>query len=279
VTLHHLLHGFSARRRLQPFFPSKSLSAALSSIDSASSFFSRRFPSSNLFRRRASETSRPPHLALHLYSADSTSIGLSFREARHYFQAAILGILQGLSELFPISSLGHSILLPAVLGWTIDQNANYFLSFLVTTHLATATVLFCFYWNDWVRVISGILKSIRRAKIAADPGAKLGWLLVAGTVPAGIVGIVCQKQIQSLFMAPSYVAFFLTLNGLLLYGAELLRTRTKAGTGILDGDERLAINISWWQSVRVGMMQVLIAAGILTDGIDDRRRTDGRVGS
>src|ERR1700719_1871257 len=106
-----------------------------------------------------------------------------------YLQAAILGILQGITELFPISSLGHSILLPAILGWTIDQNANYFLIFLVATHFATATVLFFFYWSDWVRIFSGILRSIRLRKISSDPEAKLGWLLVVGTVPAGVVGI------------------------------------------------------------------------------------------
>ena len=123
-----------------------------------------------------------------------------------YFQAAILGILQGISELFPISSLGHSVLLPAVLGWTIDQNANYFLTFLVATHFATATVLFFLYWNNWTRIVSGILRSLRLRSIAADPDAKLGWLLVVGTVPAGIIGILFQKQVQELFTSPSYVA-------------------------------------------------------------------------
>src|SRR5208282_2821058 len=103
-----------------------------------------------------------------------------------YLQAAILGILQGISELFPISSLGHSIPLPAVLGWTVDQNANYFLTFLVATHFATATVLFFIYRSDWVRIISGILRSIRLRSIGLDTDAKLGWLLVIGTVPAGI---------------------------------------------------------------------------------------------
>jgi len=86
-----------------------------------------------------------------------------------YFQAAILGILQGVSELFPISSLGHSILLPAVLGWSIHQNANYFLTFLVATHFATAAVLFFLYWSDWLRIISGVFRSIRVRTIRADP--------------------------------------------------------------------------------------------------------------
>ena len=174
-----------------------------------------------------------------------------------YFQAAILGILQGISELFPISSLGHSILLPAVLGWTIDQNTNYFLTFLVATHFATATVLFFLYWSDWVRIISGILRSIRLRSIASDPDAKLGWLLVVGTVPAGIVGILFQKQVQELFISPSYVASFLALNGLLLYAAEFLRTKAKSGGSVLDADERVAAEVSWLQATGVGVMQVL----------------------
>jgi len=174
-----------------------------------------------------------------------------------YFQAAILGVLQGISELFPISSLGHSIILPALLGWTVDQNANYFLTFLVATHFATATVLFFIYRSDWVRIISGILKSFRLGKIPPDPDAKLGWLLVVGTVPAGIVGILFQKQVQELFTSPSYVASFLALNGVLLYAAELLRTKAKSGGSVLDADERIAAELSWRQSTGVGVMQVL----------------------
>jgi undecaprenyl-diphosphatase len=173
-----------------------------------------------------------------------------------YLQAAILGILQGISELFPISSLGHSILLPAVLGWTIDQNANYFLTFLVATHFATATVLFFIYRSDWVRIISGMLSSLVLKK-DADPYAKLGWLLVIGTVPAGIVGILFQKQVQELFTSPSYVASFLALNGVLLYAAEFLRTKAKSKGSVLDSDERIAAGISWSQSAEVGVMQVL----------------------
>ncbi len=174
-----------------------------------------------------------------------------------YLQAAILGILQGISELFPISSLGHSILLPAVLGWTIDRNANYFLTFLVATHFATATVLFFIYRSDWVRIISGILRSIRLRSIASDPDAKLGWLLVVGTVPAGIVGILLQKQVQELFISPSYVASFLALNGVLLCAAELLRTKAKSKASVLDADERIAAEVSWQQSTGVGVMQTL----------------------
>jgi undecaprenyl-diphosphatase len=172
-------------------------------------------------------------------------------------QAAILGTLQGISELFPISSLGHSIILPALLGWTIDQNANYFLTFLVATHFATAAILFYFYRNDWFRIISGMLRSIRLRSLTSDPDAKLGWLLVVGTVPAGIVGISLQKHVQELFIAPSYVASFLALNGVLLYVAELLRKKAPGGGSALDADERIAKEVSWWQSTGVGVMQVL----------------------
>lgn len=175
-----------------------------------------------------------------------------------YLQAAILGILQGITELFPISSLGHSILIPAVLGWTINQNASYFLTFLVATHFATATVLFFFYWSDWVRIFSGILRSVRLRSLASDPDAKLGWLLVVGTVPAGVIGILFQKKVQELFKSPFYVASFLALNGLLLFAAELLKTRARNRASLRDADKRsIAAETSWLQATGVGVMQVL----------------------
>jgi undecaprenyl-diphosphatase len=172
-------------------------------------------------------------------------------------EAAVLGLLQGVSELFPISSLGHSIILPALLGWKIDQRANYFLTFLVATHFATAAVLFLIYKDDWVRIVRGMVRSIWRRRLADDADAKLGWLLAVGTIPAGAIGFALQKQLQQIFASPSYVALFLAMNGLLLYGAELLRVKAKSGAEIRDADRRIAAEVSWWQSVRVGAMQVL----------------------
>src|ERR671931_894669 len=105
-----------------------------------------------------------------------------------YFQAAVLGLLQGVSELFPISSLGHSVVLPRLLGWDIHQNDDYFLTFLVATHLATAIVLFGIFWEDWKRIVAGLLRSLRNREVAADDvDARLGWLLVVGTIPAGLL--------------------------------------------------------------------------------------------
>ena len=172
-------------------------------------------------------------------------------------QALILGILQGVSELFPISSLGHSIILPALLGWTIDQNANYFLTFLVATHFATAAVLFVIYRADWVRIIRGIVRSVRRRSLAEDSDAKLGWLLAVGTIPAGAIGLALEKHLRELFASPSYIASFLALNGLLLYVAELLRARAKTLPEVGDADQRIAAELSWMQSAKVGTMQVL----------------------
>src|SRR5438034_8737516 len=98
-----------------------------------------------------------------------------------YAQAIVLGLLQGFSELFPISSLGHSVILPQLLGWNIHQNDAYFITFLVATHLATAIVLLLFFWRDWVRIVKGIGRSLRDRGIGADDAdAKLGWLLVVG---------------------------------------------------------------------------------------------------
>jgi undecaprenyl-diphosphatase len=174
-----------------------------------------------------------------------------------FLQAIILGVLQGISELFPISSLGHSIILPALVGWSIDRNANYFLTFLVATHFATALVLFFFYWHDWVRIIRGTVKSIWLGNLTADPDARLGWLLVVGTIPAGLIGLTFEKHLEKLFISPSYVAAFLLLNGVLLSGAELLRTRAKIADAIRDADQRIATEVSWWQSAKVGVMQVL----------------------
>jgi undecaprenyl-diphosphatase len=172
-------------------------------------------------------------------------------------QAALLGLLQGISELFPISSLGHSIILPGLLGWSIDRNANYFLTFLVATHFATALVLFFFYLDDWVRIIRGTLRSIWSRSMLGDSEARLGWLLVIGTVPAGMLGLLFERRLRPLFVSPSYVAGFLLLNGILLYGAEILRKRAVSAEAVRDPDQRIAVEISWWQSAKVGVMQVL----------------------
>ncbi len=178
-----------------------------------------------------------------------------------YIQAIVLGAVQGVSELFPVSSLGHSIILPALFGWKIDQGADFFLTFLVATHFATALVLFVYFWKDWKRIIWGLLRSIKRITIVGDPDARLGWLLVLGTVPAGLIGLIFQSKLQALFASPKYVSIFLICNGLVLFGAEYLtkRKETKKITNdqnSITKDERIE-HLSWASSFKIGMAQAL----------------------
>jgi undecaprenyl-diphosphatase len=173
-----------------------------------------------------------------------------------YFQAAVLGLVQGVSELFPISSLGHSVILPSLLGWNIHQKDPYFLTFLVATHLATALVLLWFFRADWSRIIRGIGRSLRDREIAPnDVDAKLGWLLVVGTIPAGILGLALESKLRSIFASPQAASIFLALNGLLLFGAEALRRR--APVEEVDDDARISRTVSWRDSALIGAAQAL----------------------
>jgi undecaprenyl-diphosphatase len=173
-----------------------------------------------------------------------------------YGQAVVLGLLQGVSELFPVSSLGHSVILPKLVGWNIHQNDSYFLTFLVATHLATALVLLGFFWRDWVRIVKGIGRSLRNREIATDDtDAKLGWLLVVGTIPAGILGLLLEHKLRHVFASPRSAAVFLILNGFLLFGAELLRRR--ADQVETDDDARIARTVGWGGAFGVGAAQAL----------------------
>jgi undecaprenyl-diphosphatase len=173
-----------------------------------------------------------------------------------YGQAVVLGLVQGVTELFPISSLGHSVILPQLFGWDIHQNDAYFITFLVATHLATALVLLGFFWRDWVRIVKGIGRSLRDRGIApGDADAKLGWLLVIGTIPAGILGLLLEHALRDVFASASSAAFFLMLNGLLLFGAEALRRR--APQTDRDDDVRIARQVAYPEACLVGGAQAL----------------------
>jgi undecaprenyl-diphosphatase len=176
-----------------------------------------------------------------------------------YGQAVVLGLLQGVAELFPISSLGQSVIAPRVFGWDIHQNDNYFIAFLVATHLATAIVLLFFFGRDWVRILSGMWRSLQEREISPEnPDGRLGWLIVVATIPAGILGLLLQDKLQSVFASARSAAFFLILNGVMLYGAEILRRRPpREPEGDDDGDRRVATRTTWRQSVGVGAAQAI----------------------
>jgi undecaprenyl-diphosphatase len=184
-----------------------------------------------------------------------------------YFQGAMLGLLQGVSELFPVSSLGHSVILPKLVGWNIHQNDKFFITFLVATHLATALVLLFFFRSDWARILKGLGRSLRDRGIAADDtDAKLGWLLVVGTIPAGLLGLLLEHKLRSVFASPQSAAIFLFINGFLLYGAELLRRRAPQVEH--DDDTRIARQVGWRDATLIGAVQALaLVPGISRSGV------------
>jgi undecaprenyl-diphosphatase len=181
-----------------------------------------------------------------------------------YFQAVILGITQGIAEPFPISSLGHAVLLPGLAGWNIHQNDKFFLTFLVATHLGTALMLLFFFLRDWERIVKGLWRSLAIREISPDDvDARLGWLLVAGTIPVGIIGLLLESPLRKLFASPEVAAIFLVVNGIALLLFERLRRRPpRPGDYLGDSDARIA-KLSWRQAIEVGTSQ----AAALVPGI------------
>jgi undecaprenyl-diphosphatase len=173
-----------------------------------------------------------------------------------YFQAIVLGLTQGATEPFPVSSLGHAVVLPGLAGWNLHQGNPYFLTFLVATHLATALVLLLFFIKDWVRIVKGILRSLAMREIREDDvDARLGWLLIVGTIPVGVIGLLLQEPLRKLFASPSIAAAFLIVNGIALLLFERWRKRPPSpGDYLGDGDERIA-KLSWRQAGAVGVSQ------------------------
>ena len=181
-----------------------------------------------------------------------------------YLQALILGALQGIAEPFPVSSLGHAVIFPSLFGWDIHQNDEYFLAFLVATHCATAIVLFGFFFQDWMRIFRGLGRSLRDRRIGAeDNDARLGWVIVIGTIPAAILGLALEHALRHLFASAQAAAAFLVVNGILLLAFESLRRRQpQRGDGAGDPDPRIA-KIGFKQALAIGAAQ----AGALIPGI------------
>jgi undecaprenyl-diphosphatase len=148
-----------------------------------------------------------------------------------YFQAIVLGLLQGVTELFPVSSLGHTVLLPALLGWNNLVRAqsapeSFYLAFVVALHVGTALALFLFFWRDWVRIIKGFFRTLAKRRIET-PDERLAWLLGVATIPAAITGLALEHALRTQFAKPLAASIFLTVNGLILLAGE--RVRRQAG--------------------------------------------------
>jgi undecaprenyl-diphosphatase len=181
-----------------------------------------------------------------------------------FTQAFVLALLQGVSELFPVSSLGHTILIPALLHWrNIDRSGPTFLAFVVVLHLGTALALIVFYRQLWLAIARALVASVVRGRLGNDHAERVGWLLVVGTIPVGILGAIFEAPVRRLFGSPAPAALFLTLNGLLMFAGEALRRRQFAQAGGYAPIEQL----SYGQSVFVGFAQSLaLLPGISRSG-------------
>jgi undecaprenyl-diphosphatase len=152
-----------------------------------------------------------------------------------YPEAIVVGLFQGVSELFPVSSLGHSVLIPALIGgrWARDLNVSApespYLAFIVGLHVATALALLAYFWRDWLRIVRGFGTSLRDRQVrTADQ--RLAWLIILATIPVGIAGLLLEHTFRTVLGKPIPAAIFLTVNGVILYGGELLRRRDPALT-------------------------------------------------
>jgi undecaprenyl-diphosphatase len=146
-----------------------------------------------------------------------------------YAEAIIVGLIQGTTELFPVSSLGHNVLIPALVGGSWEANLNVakaespYLAFVVGLHVATAIGITAYFWRDWVRIIRGFFSSIARLEVRT-PDQKLAWMIILATIPVGLVGLVFEHKFRVIFGAPSRAAIFLLINGIILYAGERFRT-------------------------------------------------------
>jgi undecaprenyl-diphosphatase len=187
-----------------------------------------------------------------------------------YVEASVIGALQGVAELFPVSSLGHSVLVPALIGgrWSRDlsvrSSESPYLAFIVLLHVATALALLLFFRKDWVRIIGGFVTSVRDRRIET-PDQRLAWLLILGTIPVGIFGLIFEHQLRVHAGTPRAASAFLIVNGVVLLLAERLRRRASdaevaiadahAADVALASDRRLA-RLPWRDGAIIGAAQI-----------------------
>jgi undecaprenyl-diphosphatase len=193
------------------------------------------------------------------------------------FQAVVLGVLQGLSELFPVSSLGHTVLFPTLFGWhsvvaAQSQKGSFWLAFVVMLHVGSAVGLLIYFWRDWVKIIGAWFHTLVTRRIET-PDERLAWLIVVATIPAGVIGIVFEAPLRLALSKPTAAAFFLILNGFILLGAERIRRRSDVRVLAVregakaDGGRKLE-TLDYKEAVVIGVAQSsALIAGISRDGV------------
>jgi undecaprenyl-diphosphatase len=192
--------------------------------------------------------------------------------ALSYFQAIVLGFLQGVTELVPISSLGHTVLFPTLFGWNDlvkaqSQSESFWLAFVVMLHVGSALGLLAYYWRDWVQIIGAFFATLgkRRAETSTE---RLAWLIIVASIPPAILGLVFEHKLRTLTAKPLDAAILLTVNGLLLFGAERYRRRAEVRELSRDGvtmGAGLARGLDHSDSARFAFLlatPIILAAGV-----------------
>jgi undecaprenyl-diphosphatase len=160
-----------------------------------------------------------------------------------YLEAAVVGLVQGVSEMFPVSSLGHNVLIPAIIGgsWARDLNVSSaespYLAFIVGLHVATAIALLIYFWRDWIRIIGGFFSSIRDRKVRTED-QKLAWMIILATIPVGVVGLLFEHAFRVIFAKPIIAGIFLAVNGVILIAGERYRSRASRAADAAIAAER-----------------------------------------
>jgi undecaprenyl-diphosphatase len=194
-----------------------------------------------------------------------------------YFQAIVLGFLQGVTELFPVSSLGHTVLFPTLFGWNAlvkaqSQSESFWLAFVVMLHVGSALGLLAYYWRDWVEIVRAFFRTLVTRRIETST-ERLAWLIVVASIPAGVIGLALEHPLRTLTAKPAVAAVFLVVNGGLLLAAERFRKRAEVRELAVregakpDGARELA-TLEYREALVVGVAQsTALVAGISRDGV------------
>jgi undecaprenyl-diphosphatase len=197
--------------------------------------------------------------------------------ALSYFQAVVLGVLQGVTELFPISSLGHTVLFPTLFGWNELVKAqsrpeSFWLALVVLLHVGSALGLLAYYWREWLKIIRAFFRTLRTRTIET-PTERLAWLIVVASIPAGILGLALEHPLRTLTAKPEVAAVFLIVNGLLLFAAERFRRRAEVRElavreGLNPEGGRKLDTFEYREALVIGAAQSsALVAGISRDGV------------
>jgi undecaprenyl-diphosphatase len=207
----------------------------------------------------------------------SSLVAIPLASAISYFQAIVLGVLQGVTELFPISSLGHTVLFPTLFGWNklVDaqsQSESFWLAFVVMLHVGSALGLLAYYWRDWVQIVRAFFRTLGKRRID-DSTERLAWLIITASIPAGIIGLALEHQLRTLTAKPEIAAIFLIVNGGVLFAAERFRRRAEVRELAMregakpDGARELS-TFEYREALVVGVAQsTALVAGISRDGV------------